>query len=65
MAKCAELSSNQEYCTCSYEPCPRKGNCCACVKYHNDKGEVPGCLFDEEAEKTYDRSVAKFIASQS
>ena len=64
MASCPELADNKNYCTCSYEPCPRKGNCCACVKYHNQKGEVPGCFFDAEAEKTYDRSVEYFVESK-
>jgi len=50
-------------CTCTYEPCQRKGACCDCVAYHRANGELPGCLFSREAERTYDRSVEKFIAS--
>ena len=50
-------------CTCTYEPCQRKGACCDCVDYHRANGELPGCLFSREAERTYDRSVEKFIAS--
>ncbi|MGM0502131.1 MAG: DUF6485 family protein [Bacillota bacterium] len=61
MAECAEVENNKEYCTCTYEPCSRKGNCCACVKYHNEMGELPGCFFPEDVEKTYDRSVEKFV----
>ncbi|MCK8815890.1 DUF6485 family protein [Natroniella sulfidigena] len=63
MAGC--LEDNKEECSCTYEPCPRKGNCCACVKYHNQKDELPGCFFSKEAEKTYDRSVEFFIKSRS
>jgi hypothetical protein len=65
MAGCSEVETNKEYCTCTYEPCPRKGNCCACVKYHNEKGEVPGCLFPEDVEQEYDRSVERFIEAKS
>jgi hypothetical protein len=50
-------------CTCTYEPCPRKGKCCECITYHRQNGELPGCLFPKEAEHTYDRSISKFIQS--
>ncbi|MCK8826946.1 DUF6485 family protein [Natroniella acetigena] len=65
MAGCSELEDNKKECSCTYEPCPRKGNCCVCVKYHREKNEIPGCLFSKEAEKTYDRSVEFFIKSKS
>jgi len=52
---------NLESCNCSYEGCPRKGVCCDCIQYHRKKGELPACFFSEEAEKTYDRSIEKFI----
>lgn len=48
-------------CTCTYPDCPRKGKCCECIAHHRNLGEVPGCLFPPEAEKTYDRSVEKFV----
>lgn len=51
-------------CTCTYEPCSRKGNCCECVAYHRRNGEVPGCFFTPKGERTYDRSVAAFIRDQ-
>jgi hypothetical protein len=50
-------------CTCTYEPCPRKGKCCECIAYHRRNGELPGCLFSRDAERTYDRSVRKFVQS--
>ncbi len=53
---------NTDSCTCTYEPCERKGNCCQCIAYHKSLGQLPGCLFSPEAEKTYDRSIAKFIS---
>ncbi len=57
-------AANQNRCTCTYEPCSRKGLCCECIAYHRRNDELPGCLFPAEAERTYDRSVAAFIASQ-
>ncbi len=48
-------------CTCTYEPCSRKGKCCECVEYHRGNGELPGCFFSATAERTYDRSIANFI----
>lgn len=52
---------NSAACTCTYEPCPRKGLCCECVAYHRDSGELPGCFFTAPGERTYDRSIASFI----
>lgn len=59
------ISENKSRCTCTYEPCSRKGRCCECISYHHAKRQVPGCLFPPEFEKTYDRSVANFIRSQN
>jgi hypothetical protein len=55
------VSRNLERCACSYEPCSRKGKCCECIAYHRKSGELPGCVFPPEAERTYDRSVEAFI----
>lgn len=57
---CPNLKQNLAACTCTYEPCSRKGRCCECVAYHKRSGELPGCLFTKEAEATYDRSARKF-----
>lgn len=62
MTNCQHTTVNVN-CTCTYEPCPRKGKCCECIVYHRRNGELPGCLFPKEAERTYDRSVSKFIQS--
>lgn len=43
------------------EPYSRKGKCCECIAYHRNMGELPGCLFPPEVERTYDRSIEKFI----
>jgi hypothetical protein len=54
-------SKNLSFCNCTYEPCGRKGVCCECLKYHRSSGELPACYFSPEAEKTYDRSIGRFI----
>jgi hypothetical protein len=51
---------NMEGCTCTY-PCERRGKCCECVAYHRTKKQVPGCFFSKEGEKTYDRSIRRFL----
>ncbi|MFH1619680.1 MAG: DUF6485 family protein [bacterium] len=56
--------SNIKSCTCTYEPCSRKGLCCECVSYHRSSGELPGCFFSAAAERRYDRSTAAFIKSR-
>ena len=58
---CENYDRNIKNCTCTYEPCSRKGMCCDCLRYHWSHGELPGCLFPEEAERTYDRSLRYFI----
>jgi len=51
---------NRASCTCTYEPCPRKGICCECIAYHRAMKELPGCVFPPEVERTYDRSYERF-----
>ena len=48
-------------CSCTYEPCDKKGICCECIRYHLRMSQVPACMFPEDAEKTYDRSIEHFI----
>uniref|UniRef100_A0A7C4THJ1 Cytosolic protein n=1 Tax=candidate division WOR-3 bacterium TaxID=2052148 RepID=A0A7C4THJ1_UNCW3 len=55
------LNKNLKKCTCTYEPCSRKGKCCECLSYHLKMKELPGCCFPPEVEKTYDRSFERFI----
>jgi len=50
-----------EHCTCTYTSCDKRGNCCKCVLYHREKGQIPGCFFTTEGERTYDRSLRNFI----
>jgi hypothetical protein len=62
--ECQNLEENLSICSCTYEPCSRKGMCCECIQYHVTKRELPACAFPPEAEKTYDRSFEKFIRTQ-
>ncbi len=55
-----KIEENKAQCSCTYEPCSRKGKCCECVFYHRSKGEIPGCFFPAEMEKTYNRSINFF-----
>ena len=55
------ISANKKNCTCTYEPCSRKGKCCECVLYHRRNGEIPGCFFPADVERTYSRSVKRFV----
>lgn len=65
MAMECRRTANLIECSCTYEPCPRKGDCCACIKYHRASNEIPGCLFPPAAERTYDRSMRAFLAAHS
>lgn len=58
------IEKNKARCACTYEPCPRKGKCCDCIAYHRKNGELPGCLFTPQEEKTCDRSVEYFVGSR-
>lgn len=64
-APCENRERNLAACNCSYEPCSRKGLCCECVRYHRDAGELPACFFEDRAERSYDRSVARFVRENS
>ncbi len=62
MANECNLDKNLEKCTCTFS-CDRKGKCCECVAYHRNHGEIPGCFFPRDKEKTGNRSVSFFIES--
>ncbi|NQT06367.1 MAG: hypothetical protein HQ575_02395 [Candidatus Omnitrophica bacterium] len=62
--KCANKDGNTVNCTCTYEPCPRKGICCECIQYHLGMDQAPACFFSKEAERTYDRSIENFIKTR-
>jgi len=58
-------SRNMSWCNCSYQGCSRKGKCCECLHYHLSANQLPACAFPDEVEKTYDRSIARFIKCHS
>ncbi|MBM3118394.1 MAG: hypothetical protein FJ006_02395 [Chloroflexi bacterium] len=60
MREC-KIEDNKAKCNCTYEPCSRKGICCECLRYHREAGELPACYFPAEVERTYDRSIKRFI----
>jgi hypothetical protein len=59
--ECNKERNISTWCNCSYEPCSRKGTCCECLQYHFSHGELPGCVFPDDAERTWDRSIAHFV----
>jgi len=61
MKEC-RADKNLKKCNCSYEPCSRKGNCCECLDFHWSMNELPACLFPDSVERTYDRSLRRFIS---
>lgn len=52
---------NVKNCPCTYPGCDKKGLCCECLKHHLENRELPACCFPPEVEKTYDRSIERFI----
>ena len=61
MPDCKNHKANMAKCNCTYEPCSRKGFCCECLHYHRQMDQLPACFFSKEVERTYDRSIEKFI----
>ncbi|MDR0448499.1 MAG: DUF6485 family protein [Treponema sp.] len=59
--KTCNINENKSHCTCTFS-CGKKGVCCECLDYHRSRGELPGCYFPKDAERTGDRSIANFIA---
>ncbi|MDD5686256.1 MAG: DUF6485 family protein [Elusimicrobia bacterium] len=55
------VDRNLKECKCTYNSCSRRGKCCECVAYHLKNSELPGCFFSKDLEKTYDRSIEKYI----
>ena len=56
-----KVEQNKAKCPCTYEPCSKKGICCEWIQYHFASGELPACLFPKDIEKTFDRSIERFI----
>ncbi len=58
MSDC-NIERNTTRCTCTFS-CSRKGACCECISYHRKAGELPGCFFPPDAERTGNRSIEYF-----
>ncbi len=58
---CPNVEVNLEDCNCTYS-CGVKGKCCECVRTHRSHGELPACFFPPQVEKTYDRSIRRFVS---
>ncbi|MFC2158440.1 DUF6485 family protein [Acidobacteriota bacterium] len=61
MRECNQ-EKNMQGCNCSYDPCSRKGICCECLRYHWSMRQLPACLFPDDVERSYDRSLRRFIS---
>lgn len=61
MTNCPNQKKNLANCNCSYQSCTHKGICCECLAYHRSNNELPACFFPNDIEKTYDRSLQKFL----
>ncbi len=59
--ECPKQERNKKYCNCSYYPCSKKYTCCDCLHYHRQRGQLPACFFPDNVEKTYDRSIERFL----
>ena len=62
---CPRTEENLKHCNCTYPGCSKKGRCCECVHYHRAMGELPACFFPDDVERTYDRSIERFVALHS
>ena len=51
---------NLSRCNCSYDPCKNKGICCDCLAKHLRSRELPGCVFPDDAERTWNRTFEHF-----
>jgi len=61
MSQCPNVKKNAVSCTCTYSGCDKHGVCCACVAFHRASDELPACFFPADVERTYDRSIRKFV----
>jgi len=59
--ECQNIDVNLRDCVCTY-PCDLRGKCCECIRNHRSHGELPACFFPPEVERTYDRSIRRFVS---
>ena len=60
MAECKK-EENLQLCPCTYTSCAKQGMCCECLHSHLQQGELPGCCFPKDVERTYDRTIERFV----
>ena len=65
MTNCPNKEKNLKNCNCTYSGCDKTGICCECISYHRNMGQLPACYFTDEVEKTWDRSIRKFVEQNS
>jgi hypothetical protein len=65
MKECKNFQQNMARCNCTYEPCSRKGYCCECLEYHRQMNQLPACYFPDDVERTWDRSIKRFVKLHS
>ena len=63
MPDCLNRQKNMGRCTCTAS-CGIQGMCCECLHSHLAKGQLPGCCFTPEVERTYDRSFQAFVKNR-
>lgn len=44
MADCQNQKTEKSKCSCPSTNCERHAACCACVRYHRERGDLPMCL---------------------
>ena len=62
--ECKNYRKNLDRCNCTYSGCSRKGTCCECIRYHLSMRQLPGCAFSAADERTYDRSISRYLRAQ-
>jgi len=53
--------TNSKHCNCTYSGCAHHGICCECISYHRKRGELPACYFPDDIERSYDRTIERFV----
>jgi len=62
---CPNRERNLKDCNCTYTACGKQGMCCECIRYHRSMNQLPACYFDAADERSYDRSIARFVRADS
>ena len=61
-----ECRKEQNLNNCNYGfECERKGMCCLCIEYHQNKKQLPACYFSDKVAASYDRSMETYLNEKS